>query len=241
MNLPILFIFDRHKLNRRGVIFRPVEYYGTDDGTGTGRYMGSSREAEERMFYDKPVVSNIIPAIKEIRVFIEKRNLNDGHTAYLRKLIIAAKKNSIPIKMFTEDNRMGYFHGREKEEDRKLIFTTLGTKVDGPRGARIMEMYRTKITKKKSLHYSGDWIDILEEYVRKESYKELTARARSRISGSYHIDFADMYRNDIHNFRTDTIEYKQRLDKLLKLTKSKTIREFFNKLNDKWNAILNKI
>jgi len=238
INYPILFVFDKRKLKTRNAIFKPVQYFTLGL---YGRQMGSGREAEERMFYSDPVFKGVSKAIKEIRVYIHTSDMKDSYISYLRKLVILAKQRKIPVKFFTETNKQGYLRGVEKKEDRELILSVMDQNVPLKKGISYIAMGRSKIVKKKNKDwYSPDWIDQLGELIRYDSLDKLSKRTRSRITFDYNIDLYSYYKNDIHNFRTDSIDIKQRFDALLKKTKSKSIKEFFSKLDKKWNALLNR-
>lgn len=236
---PILFVFDRRKLNKRKVIFKPVEYYKTD---GSGRNWGAARESEERMFHDEPRLRGITPSIKEIRVYLDRTSTHSTDISYLRRIYILASKLNIPIKAFSLRNKAGYHLGKEKSEDHAFMLSVIKGKGEQRRGGTsFIDMYRTKITKKRYKDgYTLDWIDILGEYVRYDNYSDLSKRARSRIAGSYTIDFADTFRSDLHNSRTEGIDRKERLQKLLKQTGARTLSSFFTELSVKWSSILNR-
>ena len=236
VNYPILFVFDRRKIKGNNVVFKPVQYFTL---SLYGRQMGSGREAEERMFYDKPVYKNVSKAVKEIRVFIRTNDLKDSFISYLRKLVIIAKQRKIPVKFFTETNRQGYIRGVEKKEDRELILSHMNQNREYKGGTSYIAMGRTKIVKKNNKDwYSPDWIDQLDELIRYNTLDDLSKRVRSRVTFDYTVDLYNYYKND--NARTSSVDDKIRFDKLLKKTKSKTIKEFFSKLDKKWNTLLNR-
>ena len=255
VNEVVLFIFDERKLKKiRGVIIKPTNYWNSDrpdytSGVGaSGRIMGSSKEAEERLFSNSLELKNTNKAIKEIRIFLYDRDLeNDGQLWAVRKLYLEAKLNKIPMKFFKENNLQGYLHGRENKKDREEILTLVKQTMKDiyflqRSPSRISDSFNSKIVKKKwPSAWAGDrgMLNELRYLVKSKSYEELPTKVRSGLY--YHLRYPDSfklhYQADIHNMRAGYTKDKQEFDKLLKATKVKSVAEFFEYLYNKWTKL----
>lgn len=233
VNEAALIVFDRHKLlKKQGVIVNPVQYYNLDS---RGRIFGSqAREAEERLFSNSLEIKDIISSIKEVRImtFGDKYRV----PSISKKLLLLIKTNKIKLKLFTMDNFQGFLLGKEKSSDRVLAFNNLKAS-EYTINTYSSEARRAKqITKKNPNWRSFNSLDNLNEYVYKNTKGELTRQARSSLyyHTRYPEAFMEAYSADLHNMRSGIFMDKDRFDRLLKRMKSKTVKEFFNKLYIKW-------
>ena len=234
-----LIVFDRRLLSQqRGVSFAPVGYYSVDS---VGRAMGSSKEAEERLFSDHPMLKGVSKAIVEVRLMIFEGIYPIDK--YLRTVYTMLKKKGITVKLFTNDNFQGYLLGRETPSDRARAYGIVRSAPMKPMSTYNGDAYRSSIVRKKRPDYnSSDSMIRLGEYVYKNSLDELSPKARS---GLYYLirgwdtgnPFLNHYRNDLHNMRAGSEKERIRLNNMLVFTKSKSVKQFFDMLLQKWSKI----
>lgn len=244
VNEDALLVIDRRLLEKqRGVSLVPVQYYSVD---GTGRAMGSAREAEERLFSDKPLLTGVINTIVEVRI-MTTRYFNDRHYYALRQVYTICKRKGIKTKLFSMDNYQGYLLGKEKLKDRDAIYEKMiSTKFKPDNYGSSYEARRSSIVRKRSKYMATDSFQDLAEYVYNDSLKDLGKQARERLYylvRGYTADhnFYGYYKTEIHNLRgiTTSTTDRDKLNRMLKHMKVKSLREFFSKLQTKWENIYN--
>ena len=229
-----IFIFDSRVLQRsRGVTLRSTDYWNNSDGSG--RQMGRAKEAEERLYSDNPEV-NVAKAIVEIRLFVKD---DDWMDKWLLEMVIDAKKKGIKVKLFTEANYKGIFHGRETKADRQAALDALKKHGLVKESHDSMQAYKaSSLRKRDPKGYAPSQMQRLQELVHKKKYVELSERAQSdlRNARSRWDDkgLLGQFSNDIHNMRAGRPEEQDRFNRAMKAMKAKDVDDLFAKLDKKW-------
>lgn len=252
----ILFVFDKDLLkNIRGVRFSPVEYYGYDED---GRRYGNAKEAEDRMFSDSHKISNILSAIKEIRLYMsirQKRDILSQTTTEIADprrgdydVYSFCKKNRIPITLYSANNFAGYLLGKPKPKDQRFVHEALLANSKNHTASDYREHNRAKTNERRfgkdRRRFPYDVLDM----VMKTSIDKLTYEERNTLrtclkygvsSNKGYVTGAEAllyeYRSDIHNIRGENSDRNKRvLDRCLKLAKAKSMRELFEFVANKW-------
>lgn len=223
----------------RGVVIKPIEYWGLD---ATGRKYGSGSEQEERIFSNNRALK-IKGAIKEILLYVDRPNFR------MRQVYSFCLKNRIPIKLFTEHNFQGFLRRKERDEDRKLAIERLQkTKQDRymsglpgktPSSSKTAEKYWFRNTSKDDRRYKE--LDALTVMVNAKDYGKLPKKVREYFYN--YGSLQERFTNFIHNIRGESKQGSDSTDKfaiLLKKMKAKSVKDFFDKLDAKWEKLRDK-
>ena len=102
-------VLDGQKLMADGFTGKPIDYWGPSFRTTRP----DKFESEDRIFSDKPAIPNAVKYITEIHLYanLDKMDKNqdtgsEKQKSKIRKIIIAAKKNNIPVSVY--DNADAY-------------------------------------------------------------------------------------------------------------------------------------
>jgi len=205
----VMLNLDGDRLGRR-YSGAPVDYWGDEfrklDPTGA--------EAEDRIYHSKPVITNAIDYIKEVHVYIRKKDWHDDNIRRGRRLFILLKQNNIPHYFY--DNHKDWLVQNKKNSQ---PFPALRTPAPGP------GYYR------KRKPFAG-----YMELFTKSNTNELSKQGKRQLDYLYNKhDFVTQLKNEIHNNKSKVEE--SGLGSLLELFKQmslKTSSEVFDYLYDKW-------
>lgn len=244
VNETALIVFDRRLLeSQRGVSFSPVQYFNVGDD---GRSMGSAKEAEERLFSDKPLLTDILDAVREIRI-MDDNYISDRQLYVLRQVYKTCLLKGIKIKLFSMDNYKGYLRGVENKADRDKVYQKIkSVKFIPDNSGSGYEARRSSIVRKKASFEVHDTFQMLSEFVYAQTLKELSKPARNKLyyllRGWGDNTFQGYYKSEIHNLRgvvTSDID-RNKLNRMLKHMRVTTLKQFFDTLQSKWSAIYDR-
>ncbi|QXV74243.1 hypothetical protein [Rhizobium phage RHEph12] len=244
VNNAVTFVIDVQKLLRlnRGIKIKPVEYWGLDKH---GRSLGSGSEQEERIYSDKRVL-NVKGCLK---VLLTVRDSKYERLFGLRQVYAYCIRNKIPVKLFTHDNLQGFKLQREKKEDRaKAVQLLLAAKRE--HGYSSVHKGKSPYSSKTATKYwerntppnerSVSEIDALRYLVDATHWLQVPPKVRARYLDRYSSSLQGNFKQFLHNLRADGTrgsDDPEKLDKLLRKTKSKSIPAFFAKLEAKWKRL----
>lgn len=237
----VIFVLDWSVIQQRnrGVKIQPIEYWGLD---GTGRKYGSGSEQEERIFSNKRDL-RIVGAIKEILLYVDRPNFR------LRQVYSYCLKNRIPVKLFTENNFQGFLHKREKADDRREAIERLQkvkqeryqSGLDGktPSSSKTAKKFWERNLPRKDRRLSE--LDVLTVLVNGKDYGKLPKQVQQYFWNISHLK--ERFTSFLHNLRGESRNGSDSTDKFAKLIKqmrAKSVTEFFDKLDTKWQKLQEK-
>jgi len=245
INYPITFVLDTKKIRQknRGVKIVSFDYWGSDKH---GRNMGSAREAEERIYSNNRRLT--IKGCYSVLLVVSTGKY--GNNWYMRQVLLHCLKNRIPVKVFTDENIAGFKLMREKLDDRAKAVEILKTvKRDHgyqtahkgvlPYASKTAQKHYDKGTDPDKRRYSE--FDIVKMMVEKNDYRNLPYSVKSRYFNRWGNEtLHKAMENYLHNLRATSArgsDELDKLDKLIKKMKAKTIEEFFDKLEKKWDKL----
>lgn len=197
-----------------------------------GRSLGKN-EMEDRVINDTPEIplpSDLTKVISEIHVFM---NISEAKKSkMLRKLIVLAKRNNIPIFFYNTDKAF-ILQNKNKAFDMKQLIEFF--KENEPESSYT---YRSR--------YTRDWLSKYRELYYKKNLNKLSDDARKT---AYNISFSSLYKDDVvrslsadlHNMKTGkNDDDRKSLYKLLQIFKKegfKTPTDFIDAMSEKWRNI----
>ena len=204
------------------------------DGVALGqRYAGGSKdywqagpgqsETEDRIWSKNPEIPNASKYIKEIHVYVPKKNdwmEKSFWRDQLRNVLIESKKNKIPIFIYNTEEDFRILN-KNKSIDPMSLPLSGGEKIEEWKGS-------SRDSKK---------FDNLLELLQKPVDQKLTKEAKKLL---YDLDYSDAFQSidaDIHNYRT---KHSANLNKLLKLMKTlnlPTSKELINFIKNKYQDV----
>lgn len=244
VNHPVTLVLNTRKIlnKNRGAKVVPFDYWGMDKH---GRSMGSGREAEERIYSNKRIL-NIKGCYS---VIIMLRSEKWERLWQLREVYSYCLKNKIPVKLFTWENLSGFRAQREKPEDKAKAIELLKTakrehgyqtshKGILPSSSKTAEKHWQKNTPEKDKRVSEYMM--LYHLVTKNDYRDLPEKVKSRFFWYSGDSIHKRMENYLHNLRSTSAQGSDELDKLdalFKRMKAKSVRDFFDKLEVKWERL----
>lgn len=212
----VTFVLNGDWFNQR-YVGKPVDYWErmwlrSREAGSKDRYS----EMEDRIFSDEPYINmkNMSDAILAVHVLYEETE--PSHR--LKNIVSTCLKNKIPVYLY-DDKDAFILQNKRKSIPIKEFFGKFSFKQ--PAGY-------TRIAK--------DWLEPYKELYYKKSKSELSKdgeRARYKVM-YYQHDAIIGLSADIHNMKkTDTDKVKGFID-IMKKGKFKTVKDFIEKMHDKW-------
>lgn len=218
----VMIVLDGKKLSNN-YTGNPVDYWGRE--WRTTDKSGRSNEFEDRIFTEKPFITNAKKYIKEIHVlFIEDQYSNDRNRSYFRKMFVALKKSKIPYYLY--DDKKHYIN-QNKSKSVDLNIEMLRGKGD------VMPSFGSSwdaIKPYLELHYNDR-----EEKLSKEAKKVLNQIMLYNLQDAINALSADITNNK--RGETKTANEVRHLIKVMRQLKLKTAQEYIIYLYDKWTKI----
>lgn len=243
VNMPVTLVLDTAKMSgkNRGMKIRSFDYWGLDN---TGRSLKSAREAEERIYLDKPKL-NVKGCVKSVLIFIRKSDPANSTGYILRQLYSFCLKHRIPCKLFTWKNFQGFLRQKETQKDHdealQILMAskrTFGYQTSHKGITPFSSKTATKFWNRSSPGTASlSDHDALKEMVEKNDYGKLSDKVKGRYFRWGMESLREGFTNYLQNLRGEIKNGKESTEKLYDLmqkTKSKNLDEFFGKLDAKW-------
>jgi hypothetical protein len=203
---------------------KPVDYWGGDwKHASTPRERMS--EKEERIFHDKPTITmpNLSQAINAVYLYVEIPRLDkERDSRHIRALLIEAKKTRIPVYLFTD--RDSYYTGniRKSVPLRQLI--------------ALLEIVKEDHWGRSNRDGTEEWRELFWKKSKKELSPKAQRAAYRMVYNNYTGDVLRGLEADLHNSKANAIEMRK-MAMIWKKLNITTIKEFYEFLSEKWNAI----
>jgi hypothetical protein len=220
------FVLDGEKLSQR-YSGKSIDYWYTK---GSSRPSGpvDKDEMEDRLFSEKPFISNVKQYIKEIHFMVpgSKKDwdgVGEKFKPNLIQLIIYCKRNNIPL----------YFYDDVTPFLNKNTTKTVDVPVEYLKTKEPVDALSPKYSGRKRKSEFSEWLELTY----KTKYEDLSDNAQRTI---YYMSFGDLYYRDyitslknlIHNNKQKG-EAEPLLD-AFRFLKANTVEEFLQKIKDKW-------
>lgn len=223
----VLLTLDGTKFNER-YESKPVDYWGENfRKEAQGDY-----EAEDRLFSNDPSIPHARKYIIQIDVLLK----NTEHFERVKQFLMLAKKYKIPHYIYKEEKDFGI-----KSKAIKIDVKTLtGEKYERYDPTKYFDRSK-KIDKSVIRRYRSDYVWNMQELVHKVKWAKLSKEAQGYIYNMVYDSFNEKYttfKNDVHNDKTSNRSNIAKINDLMKKTKSKTLRELYNFVLNKWKPVL---
>lgn len=195
----------------------PIDYWGK-----MGKVMNKF-EYEDRILSKKPEV-RIDPkqAIRAIHQLVKPGD--DWGRRWIRKLVLAAKTNQIPVHVYTDKNA---FYRADTSQSVPLDQAGLLTPDKEP------PLYSSRVSRK--------WLSKYKEFIFKKSVSELSPEARKILPRFtmpyYERDMINSLEADIHNGRSMHREETAKFVQAIHSIGARTVKEFYDAMSAKWTKL----
>ncbi len=226
----VLFELDGDKLSQN-YSGKAVDYWGPEwyPGKEAGGKGPEEKEAEDRLYSRKPYIPNASKYIKSVHVLYDEQGQKTWAKvgAYVRRLLINAKKQGIPAYIYTDKEAWILNDTRKAVDPKSIERVAKGSGKEMDQGTRFGGVDRRSIS---------PWVELYKAPVGSKLSDKAEYTRRNYVLYGYGNDAARSLSADIHNAKNKPAD-ETGLQTLLNIFRKEGIRtpqEYIDLLDKKW-------